>query len=208
MRTVCVVPHPDDEALSMGGLIARQRSARVEVCVLAVTDGDAAYDPDGDEDLAKVRRVEQDSAAAVLGPAAHIVRLGLPDGKVPEHEASLIDSIRHHIDRDCLVVAPWRQDCHPDHEAVGRAARIAAAAAGATLVSSMFWAWHYRSAKSLDSVDVLELAMSPEERTDKRTAIECHQSQFASWNGSDPILNDELLMPALWSSEYFIAERG
>ncbi len=208
MRTVCVVPHPDDEALSMGGLIARQRSAGVEVCVLAVTDGDAAYDPDGDEDLAQVRRTEQDSAAKVMGLASHIVRLGLPDGKVPEHEASLIDSIRHHIDQDCLVVAPWRKDCHPDHEAVGRAARSAATAAGATLVSSMFWAWHYRSVKSLDSVDVLELAMSREEHADKRTAIGCHHSQFASWNGSDPILNDELLTPALWPSEYFITERA
>ncbi|HYN33802.1 MAG TPA: PIG-L family deacetylase [Ilumatobacteraceae bacterium] len=206
LRTVCVVPHPDDEVLSMGGLIARQRSARLEVCVLAVTDGDAAYDPDGDEDLANVRRVEQDSAVAHLGLAAPIVRLGLPDGKVPEYEASLIDSIRHHIDQDCLVVAPWRKDCHPDHEAVGRAARAAAVAEGATLVSSMFWAWHYRSVKSLDSVDVLELPMSPEERADKRTAIECHHSQFDSWNGSDPILNDELLTPALWPSEYFIAE--
>lgn len=198
----------------MGGLIARQRSAGVEVCVLAVTDGDAAYDPHGDDGLARTRRAEQISALEVLGLAVEqadtpaIVRLGLPDGKVTGLEASLAGSILSHIDQDCLVVAPWRKDCHPDHEAVGRAARSAAAAAGATLVSSMFWAWHYRSAESFAAADVLELAMSPQEQADKRAAIACHDSQFAAWKGSDPILNDELLTPALWPSEYFIAERG
>lgn len=197
----------------MGGLIARQRSAGVEVCVMAVTDGDAAYDPDGDEGLARTRRAEQVSALEVLGVAvapadvSTIVRLGLPDGRVPELEASLVDSILSQIDQNCLVVASWRRDCHLDHEAVGRAARTASAAAGATLVSSMFWAWHYRSVESFAAVDVLELAMSPEEHADKRTAIACHGSQLGSWNGIDPILNDELLTPALWPSEYFIAER-
>ena len=194
----------------MGGLIARQLRAGVEVCVLAVTNGDAAYDPAGDEALARTRSAEQDAALEVLGRAVvpadtlSIVRLGLPDGKVAELEASLADSILSHIDRDCLVVAPWRNDCHPDHEAVGRAARSAAAASGATLVSSLFWAWHHRSVKSFDAVDVLELAMTAEELADKGAAIACHHSQLAPWNGVDPILDAELLTPALWPSEYFI----
>jgi hypothetical protein len=72
----------------------------------------------------------------------------------------------------------------------------------------MFWAWQYRSAESFAAADVLELALSPQEQADKRAAIACHDSQFATWKGSDPILNDELLTPALWPSEYFIAERG
>jgi LmbE family N-acetylglucosaminyl deacetylase len=208
-RTVVVVPHPDDEVLSMGGLIARQRSAGVEVCVVAVTDGDAAYDPDGDEALARTRRAEQIAGLQVLGhevTADSVVRLGLPDGRIPELEASLVDSIAKYIDDDCLVVATWRKDCHPDHEAVGRAARSATLQAGATLVSSMFWTWHYRSAKALIDVQVLELAMSARERADKAAAIRCHNSQLMPWNGSDPILADELLVPALWPSEYFVVE--
>lgn len=211
LRTVAIVPHPDDEVLSMGGLIARQRAAGVEVCVLAVTDGDAAYDPEGDEDLARTRRAEQNAALGVLGHAVTsrgVVRLGLPDGRIPELEASLADTIARHIDEDCLVVATWGKDCHPDHEAVGRAARTAATAAGATLVSSMFWAWPYRSAKALADVDVFELTLSPRERADKAAAIACHESQLTSWNGSAPILDRELLVPALWPSEYFVVERA
>jgi LmbE family N-acetylglucosaminyl deacetylase len=210
-RTVVVVPHPDDEVLSMGGLIARQRSVGVEVCVVAVTDGDAAYDPQGDEDLARTRRAEQNAGLEVLGHDVSdqsVVRLGLPDGGIPELEASLVDLLASHIDQDCLVVATWHKDCHPDHEAVGRAARTAATRAGAALVSSMFWAWHFRSAKALTDVDVLELTMSPQERADKAAAIACHHSQLAPWNGSDPILDQELLVPALWPSEYFVVEHG
>jgi LmbE family N-acetylglucosaminyl deacetylase len=210
-RTVVVVPHPDDEVLSMGGLIARQCGAGVEVCVVAVTDGDAAYDPEGDEALARTRRSEQNAGLELLGhdvTTDGVVRLGLPDGRIPELESSLVDSIAKHIDDDCLVVATWRKDCHPDHEAVGRAARAAATQAGATLVSSMFWAWHYRSAKALASVGVLELALSAQERADKAAAIRCHHSQLAQWNGSDPILDEELLVPALWPSEYFVVEPG
>ena len=59
--TVVVAPHPDDETLLSGGLIAHQARAGVPVIVLAVTDGEAAYpgDPDG---LARQRRREQRQA--------------------------------------------------------------------------------------------------------------------------------------------------
>lgn len=37
-----VVPHPDDEVLIMGGLLARQLDAGASVLVVAVSDGEAA----------------------------------------------------------------------------------------------------------------------------------------------------------------------
>jgi LmbE family N-acetylglucosaminyl deacetylase len=39
--------------------------------------------------------------------------------------------------------APWRHDGHPDHDAAGRAATIASAAAGAPLLQYLVWAWHW-----------------------------------------------------------------
>ena len=42
-RMLVVAPHPDDETLGAGGLIAYQRSRGVEVTVAAVTDGERAY---------------------------------------------------------------------------------------------------------------------------------------------------------------------
>ena len=42
-----------------------------------------------------------------------------------------------------LVLAPWAHDAHPDHEALGRAARTAAALAGVPLLAFPVWAWQW-----------------------------------------------------------------
>jgi LmbE family N-acetylglucosaminyl deacetylase len=39
--------------------------------------------------------------------------------------------------------ATWRGDGHPDHEAVGRAAAVAAARTGAQLLEYPVWMWHW-----------------------------------------------------------------
>src|SRR5690606_30041337 len=85
-RTVVVVPHPDDEALAAGGLIAHQRARGREVVVGAVTDGDAAYPDWEGTHLARVRRREQLEALHRLGVGRHAVhRLGIPDGATIRH---------------------------------------------------------------------------------------------------------------------------
>ena len=67
-RTIVVAPHPDDEVLGAGGLIADRRRRHVPVTVVAVTDGEAAYA--GVEGLGSLRRNEQSKALArVLGVA-------------------------------------------------------------------------------------------------------------------------------------------
>ena len=106
-RTVVVVPHPDDEVLGVGGLIAYQRRRSVEVRVVAVSDGEAAY-PDA-EDLGPLRIVEQERALARLGvPSECIVRLGLPDSCLHDHVATLMEVLTEMVDADTLLVAPWR----------------------------------------------------------------------------------------------------
>lgn len=42
-RLVVVAPHPDDEVLGCGGLIAAARAAGVPVLIIALTDGEQAY---------------------------------------------------------------------------------------------------------------------------------------------------------------------
>ena len=43
MPTLVLAPHPDDETLGAGGLIARLRRAGVPVTIVAITDGENAY---------------------------------------------------------------------------------------------------------------------------------------------------------------------
>lgn len=42
-RLVVVAPHPDDEVLGVGGLMATAVGAGVELDIVAVTDGDASH---------------------------------------------------------------------------------------------------------------------------------------------------------------------
>lgn len=193
-RTVVVVPHPDDEALGAGGLIATQRLAGVPVVVVAVTDGEAAYpDPMGREELAARRRIEQAAAVAVLGVAPHeVVRLGWPDGAIADHEAELASQLTALIRPDDLVVAPWPGDHHPDHEACGRAAALAAAARGADRVGSLVWA-PVRVPVDRAPGELLVLHLDAEAADRRRRAVLAHHSQLVAGGARAPVVGGELL---------------
>jgi LmbE family N-acetylglucosaminyl deacetylase len=139
--TMVIAPHPDDETLAIGGLIASQRRAGIPVKVIAVTDGESAYA--GVEGLGPIRQAEQERALEALGVSMdQIIRLRLPDSNVTEHESHLASLLTPLFVAGSLIVAPWHFDFHPDHEACGRATQKAARLAGATLVSYVFWTWH------------------------------------------------------------------
>lgn len=143
---VVVAPHPDDEVLGAGGLLARLAAARAPgVDIVAVTDGEASH-PDSTvyprAELAALRRAETDEALARLGLRAPTVhRLGHPDGRVDE--AALTAALTALLTADRWCLASWRGDGHPDHEAVGRAAAAACARTGAQLVEYPIWTWHW-----------------------------------------------------------------
>ncbi len=205
---ILVVPHPDDETLSVGGLITHQRSAGVPVSVVAVTDGDAAYSAAGDPELAALRRGEQDRALSILGVPEHDrTRLGVPDGHVAAHEALLVDQLVATGSPDTVIVAPSRFDLHPDHEAVGRAAAIAAQRIGCPLLSYLFWAWHGADPADFASQEFLAFQLSPDVHRRKWSALAQHSTQLECWNGSEPVLPPDLVVPATWSHEYFVIER-
>src|ERR1700761_7210847 len=63
--TLVVSPHPDDETLSVGGLIHFLTKSCIDVAVVAVTDGENAYE--GEDGLGPVREMEQSYALAHLG---------------------------------------------------------------------------------------------------------------------------------------------
>ena len=200
--TVIVAPHPDDETLAAGGLIAMQRSRQIPVKLLAVTDGEAAYP--GVPDLGGTRRVEQACAAADLGVALDaIVHLCLRDSAVAESEQALTDRIEACINSDTLLVAPWPRDPHPDHEACGRAAQAAAHRTGATLVFYFFWTWHRFRPDCLSGLPLRRLALSADAYSRRASALACHRSQLHRDEGA-PILPDILLAPARRPFETFV----
>lgn len=142
-RLVVVAPHPDDEVLGAGGLMRMAGAAGCPVEVVAVTDGEASHARSQritPSRLRTVRAAERRRALAALGVRAPVARLGLPDAGGPALEAEVAERLGAHLGPDAVVLAPWRHDGHPDHEAVGRAVAAVAAATGALLGEVEVWA--------------------------------------------------------------------
>jgi LmbE family N-acetylglucosaminyl deacetylase len=206
-----VVPHPDDESLMFGGVLARCAGRGSSVHLLAVTDGEAAYPGIDDvESLARLRRTEQRKALSELGlGGATVTRLGIPDGRVAEHGDVLVDAIVEIADRErvVIVLAPWEHDHHTDHEACGHAATRARrrAAASFALVSGLFWSMLREPAPP--GVALAALALTSGELAHKSAAIRRHRSQVDRIVSDVPVLGDRELAIGRMRAEYVIVER-
>ena len=142
-RVVVVAPHPDDEVLTLGGLLVLLAQAGSRLEVVAVTDGEASH-PGGSvapAELAQVRVRETEAALSALGIGGVTRRLGCPDGAGDRLEGPVVDSVL--AGGDCWLLGPWSGDGHPDHEAVGRACARVAQRDGARLLEYPVWAWHW-----------------------------------------------------------------
>lgn len=147
---VVVAPHPDDETLGAGGLVATAADAGIPVHVLLGTRGERSH-PDSPTTtaaaLAERRGTEFRAALRVLHPTATATELDVPDGGVREHAAVLRDALVRRLAgaaRPTLVVAPWRCDGHRDHRVAGEVAeQVVAATPGATFLAYPIWAWHW-----------------------------------------------------------------
>lgn len=145
---VLVAPHPDDETLGLGATVSALGTRGVTVQVVTVTDGGAARPglpaPEHSR-LETARRAEARTAANILGAMPPIF-LGLPDGHVERHVTRLADVLGELLGAyppGVWCAATWRGDGHPDHEATGRAAAIAAGRSGAVLLEYPVWMWHW-----------------------------------------------------------------
>ena len=192
-RAVIVSPHPDDETLALGGLIAGH-----ERCLLvAVTDGEASHPTSRvlrPAQLADRRRAERREALVRLGRAdLPRVLLGLRDGAVDATRLSeeLSDILRP----GDVCLATWRHDGHPDHEAVGRAAAAATGALGLPLWEYPVWTWHWATPADprVPWHRARALHLTEELRSRKEHALEAFRTQIAPL-GSAP--DEAAVLPA------------
>lgn len=183
-RLVVVSPHPDDETLGCGGLIATAAETAVPVVVLVVTDGELAGPQ---ENLAEIRRGELLAALTALCGFDRVTVhfLERPDGGVAGHLDFVRSAVADVIGRGDLVVCPLIDDGHPDHEAVSRATTIAAGKTAARLLTFPVWAWHCHDPKSSRIGRGRRLDLGEAARQRKRAAIEQYVSQLG---GDNPVV--------------------
>lgn len=131
---VVLAPHPDDESLGCGGLLAEAVSAGRDLRVIFVSDGGASHPTEGAEDRAalfRIRQAEALGALACLGvPASKALFLGLPDAAVPEAGAAFdaaVGDIRVALRSTSAsaLLTTWEHDPHCDHHAAWAMARAA-----------------------------------------------------------------------------------
>ncbi len=126
-----IVAHPDDAEFLAGGATALWTRDGKEVIYVIVTNGDkGSEDPDiTSEELAAVRRVEQQQAADGLG-VAKVLFLGYEDGMLEpslDLRRDLARVIRTHVPHTVVTFDPTvrfitdNYPNHPDHRATGDA---------------------------------------------------------------------------------------
>lgn len=190
-RIVVVAPHPDDESLGCGGLIASARRRDIVVWVIFVTDGTGSHRHSptvSGSRLASLRRREALHALAVLGVRKyHVRRLGMKDRFVPRSPPGMAGAVAQarRLLQDLaptLLVRPSTCDAHGDHKASAAIWRQAAAPLSA-LRQIEYVVWPGRSFPAgrrlmLDISPVLQL---------KRQAVHVHRSQRGLIITDDPL---------------------
>jgi LmbE family N-acetylglucosaminyl deacetylase len=131
---VVIAPHPDDESLACGGLIASACELGRPTRIIVVSDGTGSH-PNSkthpEQELRNLREAEALQAARELGlDSRDVAFLRLPDRFVPsegpsaEQAVAKILACLKAVDARALFVS-WRHDPHADHQASYRLARAA-----------------------------------------------------------------------------------
>ncbi|MGZ6745448.1 MAG: PIG-L family deacetylase [Nocardioides sp.] len=196
-RLVVVAAHPDDESLGAGGLIATAHDRGVAPYLVLLSAGEASHprSPTTTPQELAVRRLEEAKhALEVLAPGAPLVFLGVPDGGLEAVEEQITAGLVELVGdgSTTLLVAPWRHDGHPDHEAAGRAAAAAARRTGARLVEYPIWMWHARATSEAPWRDMCRFDLDEGAAGRKWLAIRRHTSQVEPLSDQP---HDEVLLP-------------
>ncbi|GEP38289.1 hypothetical protein NPS01_19520 [Nocardioides psychrotolerans] len=213
-RVVVLAAHPDDESLGAGGLMAEAARRGLQVDLLLLTDGEGSHPGSPThppELLARRRRTEGAAAARALGVTGDVVRLGLPDGDVATHHASVVRRVVAVLGdaRRTLLVAPWRGDGHPDHEAAGHVAAAVAVRTGARLVEYPVWFWHWGTPDAAPWDLLGAVRLDEDARTRKEQAIAAHVTQvqrLSELPGDEVLLGEDLLEHFTGDVEVFVTQ--
>ncbi|MBO9431842.1 PIG-L family deacetylase [Sulfitobacter sp. R18_1] len=121
-KIVVLAPHPDDETLGCGGLLARA-FAGAGAHVICLTDGGASHPGSrawSPARLAETRRAELAGALDLLGGgAADLTWLGHPDSRLHEVAAdAILTELMQVIDAQAArhIFVPASEDKHCDHQ--------------------------------------------------------------------------------------------
>ncbi len=209
-RTIVFAPHPDDESLGCGGLLALLGNAGIDATVVMMTDGSLSHPNSVTHSRARLAATREDETLAAIGalglPSSAVNFLRYRDCALPAPGTAgfsaaaagvttLVDAIAPET-----ILVPWRRDPHCDHVSTWHVVREAVAHAGniPRWLEYPVWAWSDAEGDAgprddeavawrLDISSVLE---------QKQDAIAQHRSQLGQLIRDDPdgfVLRPEVL---------------
>ncbi len=216
--TLVIAPHPDDDVLGCGGLVARKRLDGLRIHVVYLTDGGASHcghpglTP---ANLVPQRQAEARSGLRVLGvDSAETTFLGVADGTLdhlaPAAAAALVTRLAELLDgvRPDEILLPCRRDGSSEHEAAFRLVRRAADATGRRFRWLEYPVWAWWSPRLLARVLLTSRRVWRREFAGyvpvKREALTRHRSQLEPtppW--TRPVLSPAFVAFFLQPVEYF-----
>ncbi len=177
-------PHPDDVELGCGGTLAVLVGRGRGVGIVDLTRGEMAT-----RGTPEIRAREAAEAGRLLG-ARFRANLDLGDGDLRTDRAAqllVIEAVRRARPR--LVLAPWTEDRHPDHERAGRLVREGAWYAGLARLETGLPAHRpdqvvfYAAYALLAPTFLVDVSATFEA---KRTALRAYKSQFHDPSAATP----------------------
>ena len=195
---VVVAPHPDDETLGCGGVIALLRQRAIPVHILVVSDGARSH-PHSQlypaDRLSLLREQETCAAVQVLGlPTAAVTFLRWPDTAVPhpgdQDFSTAVDQCYRYLLRHSptLVFVPWQHDWHCDHRATWKITQHALSQLSSPPRQLIYSIWGSPSA-GLPALPAGEMGWRLDIRAVeavKRRAANTHRSQTTDLIADDP----------------------
>ncbi len=138
LKLMCVLAHPDDESLGMGGTLAKYAAEGIETYLVTATRGERGWfgdekDNPGLEALGRMREAELYAAANALG-IREVKFLDYVDGDLDQADSmEAIAKIAGHLRRVrphvVITFAPEGAYGHPDHIAISQFTTAAVVAA-------------------------------------------------------------------------------
>ena len=129
LKLMCIIAHPDDESLAMGGTLAKYSREGVETSLMVATRGERGWrgpceEHPGEIMLGTMRERELREASGILG-VSHLAFLDYLDGDLDQAEdtevvakiATLLRIVRPHV---VITFGPDGLYGHPDHIAISQ----------------------------------------------------------------------------------------
>lgn len=194
-----VAPHPDDETIGCGGLIALAAAAGIRTSVVVVTDGSASHSGSHlwpPHRVAHRRQIETAKALKILGVDEPALFLELPDARTdflaPDVELRAVRRLEDQLDkcRPDVVLTTWRREPHCDHRFSYVIARDAVRSAVRPVMLVEYMVWTYLIGEADDAPRPDETASFYLDiefvRTSKRNAVAAHRTQLGRIIRDDP----------------------